>query len=521
VAQHLGGQREATEWTGAVGRTEERLRGALRDLRSLVQAGRHDTDQARLVNTVLREDLRDLRTVPAGLVLEPLRRTARETAMRVGKRVEVSVAGGDVRVDRRLLEAVKDPLLHLVRNAIDHGLESTERRAAAGKPESGRLELGVERRGQRLAITVADDGGGLDLARIREVAVRRGLLSEKEAADLPDAEARRLIFRSGFSTAERVTAISGRGVGLDVVEVVAHRLQGAVQIESEPGRGTRFTLDLPLTLAATEGLLLRVGGETFALPVAAVQRVLRLPPEALGSLAGQAVVNVDGEPLAVAPLAQVLPGASATAARPGGLEGAPAVLVSSGTRRVVLVVDELKGQQELVVHTLGAAAGRTPHLAGVSVLEDGRVIPVLHTPELVAALRRSESSARAVKRSILVVDDSPTTRSTMRSFLELAGYPVVTAPNGEEAWSMLEQSPVDLVVSDVQMPGLDGLGLTRRLRGDSRFRALPVVLVTSLDSDDDRAAGSEAGASAYLVKREVERGRLLEVVEGLLHRSTP
>jgi two-component system chemotaxis sensor kinase CheA len=503
----------------ALSEAEERLRVARGELQMLVQQGRHDTDQGRLVTTVLREDLRGLRTVPAALVLEPLRRTARETAVRLGKRVEIDVRGAEVRVDRRILESVKDPLLHLVRNAVDHGIESPERRRTAGKSEAGRLELLIERRGQRLAVVVRDDGGGLDLARVRQTAVRKGLLTEKAAKELSDAEARHLIFRSGFSTAEQVSAISGRGIGLDVVEVTAARLQGSVQVESEFGRGTTFTLDLPLTLAATLGLLVRVGTEMYALPTGAVERVVRIERDRIGSLAGQRVIDFDGEPLALTTLAQLLSlNGSEANARSNGLEGEPALVLHAGKQRLVLVVDELAGQQELVVHSLGVAAGRVGHLAGVSVLDDGRLVPVLNAAELVGMVRPKHRAGNRARSRVLVVDDSPTTRSAMRSLLELAGYEVVPARDGEEAWEALEMAGVDLVVSDVQMPRLDGFGLTRRLRADPRFVDVPVVLVTSLESADDRAAGNEAGATGYLVKREVERGRLLEMVEQLLPR---
>ncbi|HEY3450485.1 MAG TPA: hybrid sensor histidine kinase/response regulator [Myxococcales bacterium] len=494
-----------------------RLRQQERALARVGQEQTREAEQIRLVSTVVREDLRDLRMVPSANALEPLRRTVREVSGRVGKPVDLVLKGGDVRLDRRILDELKEPLQHLVRNAIDHGIEPAEARKAAGKPPVGSLEVRVERRGHRIAVVVEDDGAGMSAERVRQAAVRRGLLTPQEAAQMLDAEVLRLVFKAGFSTAEKVTAISGRGVGLDVVQATAHKLRGAADLWTELGKGTRFTMDLPLTLAATLAVVVRCGQDSAALPYEAVERILRLTAKDLGTVAGRAAVLVEGVQLPFASLAQVV--GSESGRLPGESSRAqPAVLVNAGGARLVLAVDEVAGQHEVVVHPLGKHLSRTAHLAGAAVLEDGRVVSVLNVAELVRQARpltRRSSSAEEATR-VLVVDDSLTTRSAMKAVLEIAGYQVVPAADGEEALALLKQTPCVLVVTDVQMPRMDGLTLTKRIKADPKLAGMPVIVVTSLDTPGDRAAGLEAGADGYLVKRDVERGKLLELVRQLM-----
>nr|AAM52214.1 CheA4 [Myxococcus xanthus] len=493
------------------------MRGLQKQLLELTKESHRDGEQLTLVAQVARDDLRDLRMVPASQVLEPLRRTVRETSARLNKQVTLELSGGEVRLDRRILDALKDPLLHLVRNAIDHGLESTEERRVAGKSEAGRLTVRVEPRGSRIAVVVEDDGSGLSPSRVRATAVRRGLLPADEAEKLSDAQAARLIFQPGFSTREQVSATSGRGVGLDVVQATAQRLQGSVDVAFTAGRGTRFTVDLPLTLAAALGLLVRTGTTVSAIPSDSVNRILRLNPDDVGTVAGRVVARLDGEQLTFLPLAEAIGLPRLPLALDSGNVQA-AALLTVGEDKVLFAIDEVVGQQEIVVRSLGRHLKGVRHLAGAAVLDDGRVVPVLNAAELVRAARpETRSVARETARPrILVCDDALTTRFAMKSLLEIAGYPVVTAADGEEAWGILERTPCQLVVSDWQMPRLDGVGLARRIKSHPQLHRTPIILVTSLDSPEDRAAGLEAGADGYLVKREVERGRLLELVRQLL-----
>jgi two-component system chemotaxis sensor kinase CheA len=495
-----------------------RLREIASDLGRVAREAQREAEQQRLAGAVLREDLRAVRMVPAALVLEPLRRAVRDIAGRLGKDVELTVAGGDVRLDRQIVDALRDPLLHLVRNAVDHGIEAPDTRRAAGKPTAGRIAARVEPRGTRVVIVVEDDGPGLDVAALRAAAVRNGLLTGEQANRLGDREAARLVFHAGVSTARAVSEISGRGVGMAVVLETVARLQGTVDVRWEAGRGTRFDLELPLMLSASTALLLRVGRDVVVIPAEEVEHVVLLGDADLGTIAGRTTARVAGEHVPYVPLGRLLRIAEGA--------GAPArqrvaLVLAQGGARVAVGVDELIGQQEVVVSALGARAAQVEHLAGAAVLDDGRVVAVLSAAELVRRAQPGVAPAqgRDCGRRVLVADDSLTTRSAMKALLEMAGYAVVPAADGDEALQLLRESGADLVVSDVQMPRLDGLALVRAMKADPRLGGTPIVLVTSLDAAEDRAAGLAAGADAYLVKREVERGRLLDVVRQLLPRA--
>jgi two-component system, chemotaxis family, sensor kinase CheA len=495
------------------------LRDVQKKLAELLKEATRDGEQLNLVAQVVRDDLRDLRMVPSAQMLEPLRRTVRELGARLGKKVELALAGTEVRLDRRILDALKDPLLHLVRNAIDHGLETPEARRAAGKSETGRLWVRVESRGTRIAVVVEDNGAGLSPERVRATAVKRGLLSAEAAARLPDDQAARLIFQPGFSTRDEVTATSGRGVGLDVVHATAQRLQGAVDVAYTEGQGTRFTIDLPLTLAAALGLMVRVGTNVVVVPSDVVKRVVRLAPDEVGTVAGRVVARVDGDQLAFRSLAESIGLPRLPMALDSG-KVQTAMLLTLGQERAVFAIDEVVGQQDIVVRSLGRHLKEVTHLAGAAVLDDGRLVPVINAPELLRAASPTARVTAEVRRPrILVCDDALTTRFAMKALLEIAGYPVVTAADGQEAWEVLERTQCQLVVSDWQMPRLDGVGLARRIRAHPTLNRTPIILVTSLDSPEERAAGLEAGADGYIVKREVERGKLLELVRQLMPAS--
>ncbi len=487
------------------------LRGLAAGLRTMAREGHAEAEQQRLNGALLRDDLRSLRMVPAAAMLEPLRVAVRELSGRLGRSVELELHGGGVRVDRRVVDELRDPLLHLVRNAVDHGIEPSEARRAAGKPEGGRLTVRVEPRGNRVGVVVEDDGAGLDLDAIRARAAERGLL-EDAPGRLSDAALARLIFMPGFSTASQVTSISGRGVGLDVVLETVTRLGGAVDVRSEPGRSTRFDLDLPLTLSATAAILLRVGDDLAALPADAVERVVLLSAGDLQGSAEGATARVGDQLLPHALLATLLglpSGAPRDSLR-------PALVVAVGPRRAVVTPDEVLGQQELLVGSLAGVVARLPHLVGAAVLDDGRIVGLLNPAELLRRIPAAgQASVRRAPRA-LVVDDAQTTRSAMKGLLEEAGFEVTVAADGAEALRLASGTPPALVVTDVEMRRMGGLELARRLKADPRLRPVPVVMVTSLESPEARAAGLAAGADAYLVKRDVARDELVALLRRLV-----
>ncbi|WP_242396176.1 hybrid sensor histidine kinase/response regulator, partial [Anaeromyxobacter oryzisoli] len=491
-----------------------RLRGELDRLGAEAAAARRRVDAAA---EPLADALRTLRMVPFGDACLGLERAARDVARAAGKDVEVAIEGAEVRLDRAVAEALRVPLLHLVRNAVDHGVEPPDARAAQGKARRGRITVSAHLRGGEVEVAVEDDGRGLDLEAIAARAREAGLPPEAD----PHALARRVLL-PGFSTAREVTRVSGRGVGLDAVRAGVEALQGSVDVGSRPGLGARFVLVVPLTLVALRALIVRAGSETLAIPGGSLRRALAVRPEDVRSIGGRDTVRVDDATVPVAVLAEVLglPG-SPPMARGAGV---PLVIVAAGGRQVALAVDALVAEQEVQIRGLGTRVRRSPHLAGAAILPDGGVSLILHVPAVVAtalgrggtgALHQAAEAPR-VRHRVLLVDDSPTTRTLERSILEAAGYRVATAADGQEAWDILEREGADALVADVEMPRLDGFALTEAVRASTRHAALPIVLVTARESEADRARGLEVGASAYLVKSTFDQRSLLDALEQLL-----
>ena len=482
-----------------------------------------DRTRIGLVTTELQDQIRYLRMLPMGALFEALPRLARDVARRAGKKVEIRMSGTEIEVDKRILEGIKDPLFHLVSNAIDHGIEAPARRSASGKPEVATIEVSARMRGNDVVVAVRDDGGGLDIERIKELAVSRGVIRAEQLGDFDWKDQLNLIFRSGFSTATEVTDISGRGVGLDVVRENSERLGGRVDVETELGKGTVFRLILPLSVATAEGLLIEVAGQTVALPITSVQRILRIRRRELKWVHGKAAIVVDDEPVAVTRLDSLLELPHSEREVPDVF---PVVLMGSASRRLALVVDEVKGHQEMVVKSLGKQLARVRNIVGATVLGSGQVVVVLNPVDLLRSAtgdRRAHSvSARAVEREdqnrrrILVADDSITTRNVERMTLEAAGYFVKTAPDGLQAWRLLEEEQFDLVLTDLNMPHMNGLELIRRIKAGARTKTIPVVLVTSMGAPEDMARGLEAGADAHIVKSAFDRDTILTAVRRLL-----
>lgn len=461
------------------------------------------------------EAVRHVRLIPFAEACQALDRTVRDLAKTRGKEVDVVVAGASIEVDRSILEGLRDPLLSLARNAVDHGIELPAARRAAGKPERGRIVVASALRGSRIEVSVADDGAGVDVAAVRERARQRGLSAPDD-----DRQAFALLFESGFSTAEHVTEISGRGVGLDIVKTRAEALQGTVEIASERGLGTRVTLTLPGTLTTLRALLVAAGGEIFAIPANSLVRMVRMEPGGIRSVGGREVIpGGEGPPIPIFPLERVLGLREGTAPKRKIL-----AVVVGRQAQVALAVDELIAEREVLVKALGPRLGDIRHIVGGTILETGRVALILNVNELGrSALERPGESALAThpetteaRKRILLADDSATTRSLERSILEAAGYEVLTAVDGEQAFHLLYERGADLLVSDVDMPRMDGMSLCKKVRASKRFRDLPVVLVTGLESEQDRARGAEAGADAYLVKSEFDQRNLLSTISVLL-----
>lgn len=505
-----------------VARSEENLRSLNEAATRMAGGMTADTRQLSLLTDEMQLNVHRVRMRPLDSLFSLFPRMMRDLARQAGKQVELVLAGEDTEVDRQVLEAMKDPLTHLLRNALDHGIEPPSLRTRLGKPAAGRIELSASQQGGMVVLEVKDDGAGIDLDRVRDIACSRGLLDPDRAQDLDSAACHELLFHSGFSTKERADELSGRGVGLDAVKAGVESLQGIVRLTSTQGKGTCFTMMLPLTLATTKTLLLSVGSTTVAVPANSVERIHLVPVERVGSVEGKSMIELGGRTVPLVSMARILELAPETASE--AKDKIIAVAMGWAERRAAFVVDGLRGTQEVVVKNLGRQLQKVRNVEGAAVLGSGEVIMVLNVADLLASAQGGASvAAKAVAKDvkkaapmILVVDDSITTRTLEKNILETAGYRVQVASDGEEAWVMMQRQGFDIVVSDVDMPRLDGCGLTSRVKGDQRFRDMPVVLVTSLDSEEDKLRGLQSGADAYITKGEFDQGQLLGTIERLI-----
>jgi two-component system chemotaxis sensor kinase CheA len=493
-------------------------------LRSQVERFDHHVANTAALIEDLEGEVMAVRLLPISTLFTHLPRAVRELARDLDKQVELVVSGENTELDRKMIEALNDPLLHIVRNAVDHGIEPADVREALGKPPGGTIEVSARARGAYAQITIGDDGRGMEPQLLREVAVRKGLLPPDAAAALSDQEALELIFMPGFTTAQMITDISGRGVGMDVVRTNIQELGGQVQLESRAGAGTTITLVLPLTLVTTRVLLIEVGRYVFALPASSCQGSAWARPGELHSVEGHAMLPYEGRLAPLLLLADLL-GIAGPHSFPS-YQRMPAVLLGSTQRPLALLVDRLIDEREVVVKPLGALLERQRRFSGAIQLGDGSLVLLLNPLVLAQAAQgmalanlpaRAAAAAAATRRSrLLVADDSFTTRELIRSILHSAGYEVTTAVDGRDALDKLRAAPYDLVVSDVEMPRVDGFQLTSQIRQDPVLVDLPVVIVTSLASEAHRQRGLAVGAQAYIVKSQFDQGSLLDTVRQLL-----
>ena len=503
----------------ALGRVGSNLRQLDKDLEQMATGMLADSRILKEAAGAVDDEVRRVRMLPFAEACQGLDRMVRDLARSTGKEVDLVIEGGDKELDRSVLEGLKDPLRHLVRNAVDHGAEPPEARLADGKSRRARLTVAAVLRGATVEVVVSDDGRGINLDALRQQARKKRL---PEPAD--DRELARIIFLPGFSTAPLITDVSGRGVGLDVVKSRVEALHGSVDLTFTPGLGTCFTLAVPLTLTTLRVLLVTAAGQTFALVGTTVHKLVRADLTQLRSVEGRDMLALGGIPVPVASLAETLGLRERETLRANGKT--PVVVVAAGDKRLAFVVEEFQAEQEVVVKNLGARIRRLLHVSAATILPSGRIAPVLNTQNLIrTALQRApatrlapgqEQAAAQAKKRILVADDSVTTRTLEKSILEAAGYEVAIAADGADAWQLLQERGADLLVSDVDMPRMDGFTLTETIRASKRFHELPVVLVTARETEEDKARGITVQADAYLCKSGFDQKNLLETVAQLL-----
>lgn len=500
------------------------LENALRNLnqRSIDYQRKHTAllEHFALALEELRQESLALRMVPIGTLFEVFTGVVRRMAGEAGVEVNLQIRGADVELDRRVLDMLREPMVHLVRNALAHGIEPPEERFRQHKPRRGTLLLEATQVGRRVQVHVRDDGRGIDLDRVRRVAVERGLLDEERARAADERALLDLLFRPTFSTRRQADDLSGRGVGLDVVLSTARQLNGSVHVQTQAGRGTAFTLDVPLTLATIRVLLVTAGGLTLAVPSNAVRSLVQIGAEDIIPVEGRPTLHWGESTLPIAGLSQILglPGQAPAGTR-------PAIIVGENGHTTALVVDGLFDEIEVLVRPLGEILGLTPFFSAATLLGSDQIVPIVDLTGVLAARPVDLQSTGAIPAEIstpprtpriLLVEDAITTRELERSILEAAGYEVDTAFDGVDALQRLEQGKFELVISDIEMPRMDGFELTRRVRQDPQWASLPVVIISAREDEQSRRQGLDAGAQAYIVKSRFDQGNLLETIARLV-----
>jgi two-component system, chemotaxis family, sensor kinase CheA len=481
----------------------QQLRDAFDQLRRNLSAG---TDQIEQELRQTLEAAENLRLVPAGSLFVHIERAARDAAHALNKHVHFESRGGDVRLESHVLGTVQNALLHIVRNAVAHGIETPEARRAANKPETGRIRIEVARRGKLIEFACSDDGRGIDFAAVEQAARRRG--------DAPGGDLMATLLRGGLSTAKDVTTVAGRGIGMDVVRDAAEKLGGAVEARTYPGSGTTFVISVPLARALISTLMVEAAGLAATIPLDAVRATLRFSPQEVLQTAEGERLDYEGRSIPLFSLGPLLGHAPAPTAA-----ARSAVVIGSADETAALCIDELFGIHSVVVRALPAWAPAFPFVAGASLDVAGNPHLMLDPRELLARARDAKMSPAATPATpptILVIDDSLTTRMLERSILESAGYRVDTASSGEEGMEKARAQRYGLFLVDVEMPGMDGFSFIERTRADPALRDIPCVLVTSRAAPEDLQRGRDAGAVAHIDKGQFDQGNLLRHIGALL-----
>lgn len=477
-----------------------------------------------MTDTLL-DNVKELYLQPFAALLEVYPRMLRDLAAEQEKQVELVIQGSDIEIDRRILDEMKDPLLHLLRNAIDHGIESPATRQGKHKPECGKITITIAQIDSgKIEMLICDDGCGIDAEKVKATACKLDFISSNEAEKLTRQEALSMIFHSGITTNPIITDVSGRGLGLAIVQEKVEKLGGIVTVDSTPNQGCAFRIVLPLTMATFSALLVDCAERLFVIPAISVECVLRIAKEAIVTVENRATILLDGQAVAVVNLSDVLQ--LTHSSQSADNRKLAVVVLALGSTRIAFQLDKIFGEQQVAVRTLGPQLTRVRNFAGATVLGNGQIVPVLNVADLMKSAAKCQASpvvsvnteqpVAPEKKAILVVEDSITSRVLLKNILESVGYRVTTAIDGVDAYLALKSEVFDLVVSDIEMPRMDGFTLTAKIRADDQLADLPIVLVTALESSEHRERGIDVGANAYIVKSSFDQTNLLEVIDRLI-----
>jgi len=476
----------------------------------------------------LLDEMKKTSLLPFSTLFGILPRMVREISRDLEKDVDLELSGGDIEIDKRILEGFKDPLIHLIRNAIDHGIETPEKRKRREKSPWGKIRLLVSQpESNKVEISVSDDGKGIDVEAIRAKAIQSGLISDSQASELTDDETISLIFQSGISTSSLITEISGRGLGMAIVQEHIENLGGLFVISTVAGHGTTFKIELPVSLATFRGVIVSASGHDYIMPVTHIEHTIRIKPGEIITVENKTVISLNGQVISLVYLSDILglvpPALPATKEKEFTM---PVVILGNGDKRIACIVDQITNEQDVLVKNLGKQLRRVPNISGATILGNGKVVPILNINDLISASsgksitlamkKTIDIKKKERKKSILIVEDSFTSRTLLKNILDASGYLVTTAIDGEDGYQQAKLGDFDVVISDVEMPKINGFELTRKIRDTERLAQKPVILITSLDSREDREKGIDAGADAYIVKSNFDQSNLLEVLERLV-----
>ncbi len=476
----------------------------------------------------LTQDMKKVMMMPFSLLLQSFPMIVRDLSRHQEKQVELVIEGDNIETDRRILDELKYPLIHLVRNCIDHGIETPAIRLKKGKPAQAKIKISISQIDSSTAeVLISDDGSGIDIEKLRNTVRNKISDADINVDEYTEKELLPFIFYSGISTKQDITAISGRGLGLAIVREKTEGLGGTISLSTEKDKGTTFKIQLPFNLASFHGVEVIIAGQNYLLPTIYVERVLAIPKEQVVSLENRQAIDVEGKAVSLMPLAQIL-GIENNTSNANNDDKLSVVVLKTAGRRIAFLIDKIVGEQEVLVKKLGSQLKVVRNILGATILGNGKIVPVLNVPDI---LNFSENTSFTIhnlfnpqevmstskKRiNIMVAEDSITSRMMLKNILESAGYNVTTAIDGLDAYEQLASGGYDLVVSDVDMPRMSGFTLTEKVRGDKRFSDLPVILVTALESKEDRERGIDVGANAYVVKRSFDQSNLLDIIKKII-----
>ena len=495
---------------------DERLSGLIDELKEV-------DENIDFSSSLIQDEVLGLRMIPVSYLFNTFPRAMRDLAHEKRKDIDFEIKGEDTHLDKSIIDQMKDPIMHLLRNALDHGIEEPAERSKKNKTENGKIILNAFQKGSQVIIEVSDDGTGIDINKVKEKAINGGLITKERIVGVTDEQVIQFLFMPGFSTSEKVTEVSGRGVGLDIVRDRIAKLKGMIEVVSGNDTGTKFIMKLPLTLAITGSLFVSSGSEVFAIPIDTIVETIRVNPQEIKTIETKEAVTVRGHIMPLIRLGDLF-GFSARGITEKRFFSV--VVVQSVEKKIGLLVDELLGRQEIVCKPLGHPLRKTKNIAGATILGDGRVILVLDIPFIIESaegcvvrlpvVKPARTKAKKERKTILLAEDVLSTAMLEKNILESAGFTVVIARDGQEALIKAGQEKFNLVITDVLMPKMDGFELTAKLKKDKLYKDVPVIIVTTRDSDADKKRGMEAGADAYILKSDFTSEGLLEVIERLI-----